>query len=346
VTQPAIVSQPAVVSPGYSTNYGPTTTYSPVTSYPGSTYPSGTFVNPNYSSTGVSSVPFGSSTFGTPSVGSAGAYSQPVPGLMAPPSGSSVYSGSGSSVLPGTSSSTTGSVYPQQSGSFIDPANTPPSLPADGNSVLRPQLKSIVPEATRSGRESALNSSSSGERSLLSEPAKEFPINNPIPAPEGMEKPSWSPGLLRNEDMTALRPVTRSTQLAGQSKKIHWASFEQELSLTDSNGNSVNGSSASSNAAQPNRPKPLDQSVPALRPQATRPSHNDSLQLTQPSAPRSDLRPNDMVPLSSQQSSARTNESPARAKFNPSSSPVQTPTTRGPTSSGSYNTSGWTSTRN
>jgi hypothetical protein len=69
---------------------------------------------------------------------------------------------------------------------------------------------------------------------------------SPLPAPKGLEKPRWNPGLLREEDMTALRPVTRfdssgelppqyhglarsssaPTIAAGQSKKIQWASFE------------------------------------------------------------------------------------------------------------------------
>ncbi len=368
------VTQPAIVSPGYSANYPPINSYPtgtyPANNYPATqyspSYPTGSAVAPTYSTPATSySTPLGSSSF-VPSTSSTGTPYQPVPGLMAPPASSSIYSGSGStgsgsivpgspatgstvpgSTVPGTGSTSSGGVYP--SGSLGDPANTPPSLPMDGNSVLRPQLKSIVPEATRSGKESALNSSS-GERSLLNDSSREFPINNPIPAPEGMEKPSWSPGLLRTEDMTALRPVTRSNQLAGQSKKIHWASFEQELTLSDSNGTA----GANATVSQPSRPKAIDQSVPALRtrsdsssaPPVRNEANQSRLELAQPSPLRAESTvkvgsgTDVMVPLSSQGGTVRALDSRPRASFNPNSSAAQPAT-----SPGTNNTSGWTATR-
>lgn len=59
------------------------------------------------------------------------------------------------------------------------------------------------------------------------------PAMDPIPVPDDFKlKPRWNPGLLREEDMTALRPIAPEVaKYAGQSKKIHWASFEETRSV-------------------------------------------------------------------------------------------------------------------
>ena len=56
-----------------------------------------------------------------------------------------------------------------------------------------------------------------------------LPTLKPIPVPDGFERqPRWNPGLLREEDMTAMRPVSPAiAQYSGQSKTIQWASFER-----------------------------------------------------------------------------------------------------------------------
>lgn len=233
---------------------------------------------------------------------------------------------------------------PPTNGSNFDPANTPPSLPL--NSTLRPRLQSIIPEVSSSpsGAESAQKSSST-ERSLLSEPSKEFPVTNPIPAPEGMEKPSWSPGLLRSEDMTALRPAARRTELAGQSKKIHWASFEQEqgLTLSDSSNNqpkpmrSQSQSSSSSPMSSTARPSQVEQ--PAR--QTLKPS-TSTLELGEPvglqgSPVKQQIPVKQETPVEQRPVELRPTMVPLRP------SPVGQPAAK--SSTGTYDNNGWTATR-
>jgi hypothetical protein len=113
-----------------------------------------------------------------------------------------------------------------------DPADSRPSLPENG---MRPQLRSIYPESEVANPYSNTEPSTQNNPSKASEASNnDFPVMSPIPAPEGLRKPSWNPGLLREGDMTALRPITRADQYAGHSKKIVWASFESESSDTTS----------------------------------------------------------------------------------------------------------------
>jgi hypothetical protein len=217
-----------MINSGTALGYSPYSAYQISPSVPSSVYPTGPI----------------SSGYSTPSGGSTGnIYSQSVPGLVAPPTSNfstpsfpTTPNYSSTPSYPSTPSNPTnsGSVYPPPStNSFSDPGDVAPSLPP--TQTLRPRLQRIVPETTPSGNESAALTRQP-ERSLLSEPAgRDLPVMNPIPAPEGMEKPSWTPGLLRKEDLNAMRPVTRNhMQLAGQSKKIHWASFENETASTQS----------------------------------------------------------------------------------------------------------------
>lgn len=258
---------PSTMGSGAVLGYSPYSTYqvSPPVSAP-------TIVgSSNYSTTPLGST-YSAQSYANPSGGSTGSYSQPIPGLVAPPAQSYPAPTYPSGLNPSTT--TPGSVMPPPAtGSNFDPANTPPSLPL--NSTLRPRLQSIVPEVSSSpsGAESAQKSSTS-ERSLLSEPTKDFPVTNPIPAPEGMEKPSWSPGLLRNEDMTALRPAARRNELAGQSKKIHWASFEQAqeqgLTLSDSSNNQPKAVSSTAPKSSNSRPTQVEQPTrQSLKPSTT-----------------------------------------------------------------------------
>lgn len=283
------VPQSSLMAPGV---YPQTTTsipqstiglgYSPYTTY--SVSPIAPQIAPSTStpySTGYPTVPLGSSYSApvnqSPSGGSAGsfipqspAYSQSVPGLIAPPASS----------YPLNSPQT----MQQDSGS--NQFDAPPSLPP--NNSLRPRLRSITPEAAPSGSESAQRQPAS-ERSMLDHSNRELPITNPIPAPEGVEKPSWSPSLLRNEDMTAMRPVnprkpatgptnaagsqvSSSHLLAGQSKKIRWASFEESHSHSAQpvvNPSLAQPSSHETRSVQGPAMVPLSQSLQLVDPSET-----------------------------------------------------------------------------
>lgn len=336
---------PSTMGTGAVLGYSPYSTYqvSPPVSSPAivgsSTYPT---------------TPLGSSysaqSYSYPSGGSTGSYAQPIPGLVAPQAQSypsSTYPPSSypsqaypSSINPSTT--TPGSVMPPPTtGSNFDPANTPPSLPL--NSTLRPRLQSIVPEVSSSpsGAESAQKSSAI-ERSLLSEPTKDFPVTNPIPAPEGMEKPSWSPGLLRNEDMTALRPAARRNELAGQSKKIHWASFEQKQDLTLSDSSSDQPKPMRSQSTSPTsstvRPSQVEQ--PAR--QTLRPS-TSSLELGEPPVGSQESQVKQQVPAKQgtpiEQRAAEQRPTMVPLRASPVGQPASKPST------GTYDNNGWTATR-
>jgi hypothetical protein len=237
----ATAPNPTMMGSGTALGYSPYSTYQispPSTGH--TTYPT------NPSATNYYSAPSGGST-GT-------YYSPSVPGLVAPP----VYStpNYSSPTFSAPSAPLGSSVLPPSTGSSsTDPGSLAPTLPP--TQTLRPKLQSIVPGATQSGSESAARIPAASERSLLSEPNREFPSLNPIPAPEGMQKPTWSPSLLRTEDMTALRPSVRSAHFAGQSKKISWASFEKSASESAGIGQS---DQAASTGLRPSR-KQLQQSL-------------------------------------------------------------------------------------
>ncbi len=143
----------------------------------------------------------------------------PVPGYALPPG-----AGVPSEIVP--PSGFPGNSPPRSN----DPADFQPQLqsyPLPGSSAqstLRPQLRSITrqPQAGESPRVS----SSGGDESDSS--LRQLPTMLPIPAPDDFQhQPRWNPPLLRDGDMTAMRPIQPEVaQLAGQSKPIHWASFK------------------------------------------------------------------------------------------------------------------------
>jgi hypothetical protein len=204
---------------------------------------------------------------GAPSGGSCGGYSgsstwQSVPGLVAPPSPAapnlnySTPAYPGTAIPPTTSSpAPSGTPYPGSvppSGILppnsvpggvlpgsADPADQPPQLPAypsagasaqnGGQSSARPQLRSITRQP-RAGETPQVSSNPASEGAESSQ--RSLPTMLPIPAPEDFQhQPRWNPPLLRDGDLTAMRPVdSEVVQLAGQSKPIHWASFETSRS--------------------------------------------------------------------------------------------------------------------
>lgn len=169
-----------------------------------------------------------------------------VPGLVAPRAGSTITPAPtyGQITTPPAGASG-GSVFPPRDES----GDVPPSLPSrDGaRSSLRPELRGIQQTPRESESETGASSTETGfpkvsvpELTLPSTgPAQnQEPEMSPIPVPSNFDvQRRWNPGLLRADDMTASRslPVVHpdSIRLAGQSKKIHWASFEEP-----SNGNS------------------------------------------------------------------------------------------------------------
>lgn len=150
-------------------------------------------------------------------------------------------------------------VYPPSGGGTSDPADMQPSLPSLGTSATaapqskslsadqltqssqRPQLRSIVrypatPSSSESDTAQSHATAPQHERGGENRDGRgDVPAMLPIPAPQDFQhEPRWNPGLLREEDMTALRPIdSRAVQLAGHAKPIVWASFES----TSSGGN-------------------------------------------------------------------------------------------------------------
>lgn len=196
-----------------------------------------------------STQPLGNSTYyGSTSGGSSGnIYGPSVPGLIAPqgPAYPATPTPNYNSPYPGTTSPgqlQSPGVYP--GAPSTDPADIPPSLspnfptstsaqlqrPAQSNQTqefvpprveARPQLRSIV-------RQPIPNSSSTTGTAAPAERAETPVLMKPIPVPEGFEQPRWNPGLLSEDDMTAMQPISADrVAIAGQSKPIHWASFDQ-----------------------------------------------------------------------------------------------------------------------
>lgn len=177
--------------------------------------------------------PLAAPGMGSTGGGCLGSYQVPsyTPGLSAAPAPSS-------QVLPpsnlqnyGVPTNPPGFSLPSQ-----DPnANVPPSLPntplgTSGAGLSRPQLRSfsVEPFASRG----AADSNAASTSQIQMEPLNSSRAPAPIPEPADYEQaPRWNPGLLKEQDRTALRPIApNAMQLAGQSKSIRWASFESDRS--------------------------------------------------------------------------------------------------------------------
>lgn len=166
---------------------------------------------------------------GANSGGSCGNYVAPgyqsVPGLVAPQAPTSSYPSNGypSSGYPAPAAP---GIYPPPPSNYpsADPdANVQPTLPqqfptsANTPGNQRSQLRSVV----RQPLEPSTPAPKFPEQ-------REQPTMSPIPVPEGFSaEPRWNPGLLQEEDRTALRPIApQAAPYVGQSKPIQWASFE------------------------------------------------------------------------------------------------------------------------
>lgn len=217
----------------YVTGYRGYTTYQPAA--PAQTYgPSGT-----YQTAPLGAQPYygaasgGCSNYAAPnSYASPNSYVAPTPGLVAPPGPARTITPAPSygQVVPGPGGvyPPAGSAYPATPGGVpgaaapsSDPAaDVTPSLPPV-SSNRRPQLKSIVRDPPTNFKMVPVEEA---ERRTV-------PTMSPIPTPDGYEpNHRWNPGLLKEDDMTALRPIQpkmASGVQPGQSKKIHWASFEE-----------------------------------------------------------------------------------------------------------------------
>ena len=210
--------------PAYSSKYGSYLAQQPalpqqpaLTAPPAGAYPT----QPLSSAPGY----YGSVTGGSTG-GSTGNYATPnyVPGLVAPPA----------SAYPSNPYQSTPSVQPPtfpmnpapSAMPYRDPAgDMAPVLPPinTGANLDRPQLKAIVRQPLTANN--PLNS----ERAPATETRQsQGPKMDPIPAPADLDQqPRWNPGLLNEQDRTALRPASpNSPEYAGQSKSIQWASFQ------------------------------------------------------------------------------------------------------------------------
>lgn len=251
---PLAAGGPAAVLPpssgAYAMGYGAYSNVNPLSTAPsyssgyGSTYRSYSLQQPslpqqpiltappagNYSTQPLSSTPgYYGSVSGGSTGGSTGSFAT-TPGLVAPPAAPYTAPYNPTPGLPYNSSPTyplspPGSQYPP---AIRDPAgDVPPVLPPPGTNanLERPQLKAIVRQPLTA------NNSLNAEQTPPAESRQsQGPNMSPIPVPADFEQqPRWNPGLLNEQDRTALRAETPSiSEHAGQSKSIQWASFKSE----------------------------------------------------------------------------------------------------------------------
>ncbi|MFN3190998.1 MAG: hypothetical protein ACE361_10785 [Aureliella sp.] len=171
-----------------------------------------------------------------------------------------------------------GNVMPDASGDI------PPSLPATGDfgggsasrapsgrvqgvvqtparSNVRPSYPSVTVPSLRSDSQQVSAAKPDSEVDFGESTQPEM---SPIPVPEGFDtKSRWTPGLLREDDLTAgVRPANALQHYAGQSKKIHWASFDQPVSTNQDS----QGSSGKSSRLRPFAPLPSELQSPSTAP--------------------------------------------------------------------------------
>ena len=260
---------PTYSSPSYSSNYGAYSPQQPgLTAPPASTYPTQPMSTPQgyYGSATGGSAGGSTGTYRTPTYTPVPSYtpglSAPqgpaqgpaqVPSLQAPPIQSPYPTNS--YPAPGYQPSyqpTTPSFPVNPPTRLSDPSgDVAPVLPPNlGASNDRSQLRAIVRQPmaannslnnsfsnteaqTNSNPLNSARTNQQAQQSLQPEPRRDSqsPLMDPIPAPPNLEQqPRWNPGLLKEEDRTALRPVAPnypqpSYAYAGQGKPIQWASF-------------------------------------------------------------------------------------------------------------------------
>ncbi len=283
---------PTIKSPTYSSNYG---AYSPqqlgVPVQPGLIAPPMS----NYATQPMSPPQgyYGSATGGSTGGGSTGSYRSPTytPGLTAPqgpvqvpslqpPAMQSPYP-SNTYPAPGYQPSyqpTTPNYPITPPPSLSDPSgDVAPVLPPNlGASNERSQLRAIVRQPMSANNsmnnsfsdvntQSSLNPLNSArtnqqaQQAPQTEPRRDTqsPTMDPIPAPANLDQqPRWNPGLLKDEDRTASRPVAPkdaqpSSPYAGQGKPIQWASFRSNDSDVASPVPSAAPSQENRTAAEP-----------------------------------------------------------------------------------------------
>jgi len=209
-------------TPYYGSNSGGSCgTFQSPSTVPGLVAPQGPatgYPSPGYASPGFSNPGFSNPSYPAPG--------SPAPGYSVPNFQSPSDSGPG--------------VYPPPSGMpSADPAaDSPPTLPpsfptnTSNQTYLRPQVQGIVRQPLRSElpRDSNQQVGSSSSNPPVTPPTEAPSLMTPIPVPHGFEeRPRWNPGLLQEGDMTARRPAgDERMAVAGQSKAIHWASFETD----------------------------------------------------------------------------------------------------------------------
>ena len=218
-------------SPSYSSSYGsssPYSTYSlqqPLPQQPILTAPP----IGNYPTQPLNSTPgYYGSVSGGSTGGSTGNYASPgyTPGLVAPPASPYPANAYPSNPYPANSVNPNYPMIPSP-GNMRDPGDNAPVLPPMGlnTNLERQQLRAIVRQPLTA------NNSLNTEKAPQAETRQsQAPTMEPIPVPADFDKqPRWNPGLLNEQDRTALRPVApKSDSYAGQSKAIQWASFKSE----------------------------------------------------------------------------------------------------------------------
>ncbi|MCR9296422.1 MAG: hypothetical protein NXI32_27235 [bacterium] len=255
---PLASTTPTYPTTPYTTGYGGYTTLQPSTSSPVSSYPTPVYEGNAGNGGCVGSYP-------QPSMGVAPTQVQPgmtLPNTSAPAMTLPQVPGATITPAPTWGQKTT---PPSGNNSVTPPPTvTPPPMttpapsgqlpgvyPPDGRSEVPPSLppgfgtsanNSTNSSGMRSLARQQTNPTSSGDVPSLSFPAKQpaqsdafsresdtsGPQLAPIPVPDDFEfQPKWNPGLLKEEDLTALRPTSPPAfSPAGASKAIHWASFE------------------------------------------------------------------------------------------------------------------------
>lgn len=309
--------------PNYSAGYGSYSTLQP--GYGGT----GTYPTTPYSSNTYSAVPSCGST------GSAALPSTALPGVgglpstvapVGPSSVTPVYPGASnpsypgsfapSTALPGTSSvlppTGAGAVLPPSPGTGLpsaDPnASTLPVLPASPPVQLQSgakfdsssRLRAITREPLNSTADRSGSTAGSASPAPLRESAKpnsDSPALMPIPLPSDYnDEPRWNPGLLSEQDQTAMRSSNADARIAAASgraveegayKPIQWAAYvsskpttdevrtasaDRGLELTGPTNTTSSAGSSTANTIRPSETNRLPADIVPLGPASSTPS--------------------------------------------------------------------------